>query len=354
MKPRLHPPGDPILICGVGRSGTSLLQSMLHAHPSVVFPPETHFFRRYLANSPRRRSLEEQGPTAFADRLAEDADFARAGVDIDSLIERSVLGSSKGFRLLDVFRTFLATVAEREGAERVGDKDPRNIDHLPALRSAFPRAHVVHVIRDPRDVLLSRTKAAWSASRPWWLHPMIYREQLARGRRQGVRHFAKRYIELRYEDLITDPVTVLQRVCDHVGIDYDPAMLDFGQAARGLVDEREMSWKRETLGPLLPDNTGKWKKALSPTQVRWTERLCGRALKDHGYPKAALPDQPSMGERIALGGAPLLALGAGLGYAARLRFDAPLPKSAPKKEPTKDSRKEAGSKTGEQAGKQAL
>lgn len=324
-RPTASSHGDPILICGVGRSGTSLLQSMLHAHPEVVFPPETHFFRRYLAKGAVRAKLEAEGPMAFVDRLTADEDFARADVDAGALVERTVRATSHGFDLLEVFRSFLATIAEREGVERVGDKDPRNIDHLPALRRAFPRAHVIHVIRDPRDVLLSRTKAAWSASRPWWIHPMIYREQLARGRRHGLRHFGKRYLELRYEDLITEPEAELRRICDHVGIDYDPRMLDFGQAARGLVDEREMSWKRETLGPLLPKNAGKWRKALNATQIRWTERLCSRALRNHGYIPATLATPPSLREWIALGVAPLLALGASLGYAAKLRMGTPLP-----------------------------
>ena len=51
----------PVLVCGIGRSGTSLLQSMLNAHHDLCFPPETHFFRRFVAEHRTRvRNVEHR------------------------------------------------------------------------------------------------------------------------------------------------------------------------------------------------------------------------------------------------------------------------------------------------------
>lgn len=275
----------PLVICGVGRSGTSLLQSMLAAHPEVCFPPETHFFRRYVADRRERLRWEALGPLAFVAHLAEDEDFARAGVDVDELL---LPESGRRLDLLRTYRRFLRTVAERAGASRVGDKDPRNLDHLWALRASFPDARVLHVYRDPRDVLLSRTRAAWSACRPWWAHAFVCEEQLRRGRALGRLVFGSRWHEVRYEELIADPEGCLRRVCAAARLDFDPAMLSFSEAARGLVQAEELSWKKETLGPLLSGNAGKWREGLRPAQVALVEAVAREAFDALGYERSGL------------------------------------------------------------------
>lgn len=297
----------PVVICGVGRSGTSLLQSMLNAHPGLCFPPETHVFRRYVAPPATRRRWERLGAAAFEAVLQRDEDFARAGVPARELLRPE---SGRGLDTARVFRRLLARVAAREGKVRVGDKDPRSLEELAAWKREFPRARIVHVVRDPRDVLLSRTKAAWSAARPWWAHILICREQLRRGRARGRRMFGEAYLEVRYEELLAEPRATLERVCAHVGIDFDEGMLDFGDAARKLVDARELAWKKETLGPLLAGNTEKWRTGLSPFQVRLTERVALESFRDLGYTHDDAIAALSAGERCVLAAAPLLRLGA--------------------------------------------
>lgn len=297
----------PVVICGVGRSGTSLLQSMLNAHPQLCFPPETHFFRRYVADESARRRFERLGSTALLAALDADEDFGRAGLDPATLLRPE---SGRGLNTARVFRRLLQSVAARAGKSRVGDKDPRSLDHLAAWKREFPGARVVHVIRDPRDVLLSRTKAAWSAGRPWWAHVMICKEQLRRGRRLGRRLFGEAYLEVRYEHLIADPDAVLRRICEHVHVPFDACMLEFGESAKQLVDGREMSWKKETLGPLLSNNMEKWRTGLSAFQVRMTERVACECFRDLGYVENQERAALRISEHLALAFAPLLRFGA--------------------------------------------
>lgn len=270
----------PILICGVGRSGTSLLQSMLNAHPSIAIPAETHFFRRHVAPRRTREKIELVGVNALVQKLRSDELFARINISP----EDAVSGEQDGaLDLLRVYRNMLELCAERDGKQRVGDKDPRNLDFLPELATAFPDAAVLHIIRDPRAVVHSRMRAAWSAGRPWRSHALIAQEQLRRGRRNGHALFGSRYLEIRYEDLVTEPVETLSLVCAHVDVPFDPAMLDFGSSARKLVAKEEMSWKKETLGPLLSNNGAKWREGLEPAQVAFIEGICIEAFDNAGY-----------------------------------------------------------------------
>lgn len=292
----------PLFVCGVGRSGTSLVQSMLAAHPAVCMLPETHFFRRYVARAGTRRRLERGGVGAFEDRLRFDADFARAGIAPMELVEEA-LGACD---TLAMHQRLLRLVLRREGGERVAEKDPRLIDHLPALHAAYPDAYVIHVLRDPRDVLLSRTKAAWAKGRPWWLEVLVAREQLRRGRQLGETLFGERYLELSYEELLSRPRETLLDLCERTGLAFEEAMLDdFGRSAQRLVDQREMSWKKETLGPLLSDNSGKWREGLTPLQVRLVEGVCVESFGELGYARSDERRALAPRERLAVGLTPV-------------------------------------------------
>lgn len=291
-RPRLAPspapemPVDldrPILVCGVGRSGTSLLHSMLNAHPAIAFPPETHFFRRYVAARGLAGRIARGGRGEFTRKLEQDADFRRLDLSPTELLLEEVDGALDTTRL---FRRMLELHARRAGKSRIGDKDPRNIDHLEALRVAFPGALVLHVMRDPREVLLSRTKAAWSRNRPWWQHVLLAEDQLRRGRRLGPELFGTRYMEVRYEELVREPERVLGAVAAHIDVPYSPTMLDFSASAATLVDTRERAWKQETLGPLLRDNVEKWRTGLTTTQVRFVEAASREAFDRVGYERS--------------------------------------------------------------------
>ena len=99
----------------------------------------------------------------------------------------------------------------------------------------------------------------------------------------GPRCFGPLYHELIYEDLLARPEHVLRELCGELSVAYEPGMLKFAPAAEGLVSDAEMSWKRETLGPLLRDNAGKWKKELTDWEVSITELVCRPAFRAGRY-----------------------------------------------------------------------
>jgi hypothetical protein len=165
----------------------------------------------------------------------------------------------------------------------LGDKDPRCIEFLPLLASLFSDMRVLHIIRDPRDVLASKKKAAWSRDASVLRHVFANRVQLKMGRRWGEKLFGDAYMELFYEDLICEPEKELTRVCELLGLDFDARMLEFGASGRQLVSESEMQWKKETLGPLLRGNRGKWKGCLSDFETALAERACAETMRVGNY-----------------------------------------------------------------------
>jgi len=97
---------------------------------------------------------------------------------------------------------------------------------------------------------------------------------------------------------LLSPEKVLSGLCKNMGIEYDKRMLSFGEAAKKLVSEKEMSWKKETLGPLLTENREKWKTDLNPSEIILSEMCCGEAMVRGGYPEDQRRHQLSLQDRL--------------------------------------------------------
>src|SRR5690606_22202324 len=125
-----------VFIVGVGRSGTSLLQSMLNAHPNIVFLPETQFLRKYVFK--KNSSLVKQDK--LLDILGKDEKFKVLNIGLKDLHNKNA------------GEIYLLTLKQYEQSNSlyVGDKDPRLLDYLVQLNDFTPKSKVIHIIRDPR------------------------------------------------------------------------------------------------------------------------------------------------------------------------------------------------------------
>lgn len=273
---------DPIFIVGVGRSGTSLIQSMLAAHSQVAFPPEINFIRRFLATDRIREVYRAGGCKAVCDRFRTDRYLSRLDLDLAEVLEKVEQnhGSLDG---RSVYAGLMNTFACRQGKPRFGDKDPKSVEYLPVLDHHFPRAFVVHVIRDPRDVLASKKKAGWSSDRCPLVHVAANAIQFRMGVGDGRKLFGDRYVEIRYENLLDQPEKEVRSLLQALLLPEEDLLASFSQAAEELVADEEMSWKKETLGPLLRDNTGNWKHELTPLEHVVSEKACLEAHRHGAY-----------------------------------------------------------------------
>lgn len=269
-----------LLIVGVGRSGTSLLQSMFASHEKICYLPETSFIRRYLASGRLAKLYALGGKELVQETLAGDEFVRRTEIDTVELL-RGFDGESPDYAK-EMFCSFAKSICSGS-FDWVGDKDPRLVEFLPVLPKLASKVSVIHVIRDPRDVLLSKKKAAWSRKGHTWKHIFANRVQVKLGRDAGIRDVRGRYYEVIYEDLISQPERVLRDLCDAFGLSFDFGMLQFSESAEKLVSREEFSWKKETLGPLLTTNKEKWKKGLSDREIALTELCCRQAFLIGGY-----------------------------------------------------------------------
>jgi len=268
----------PIFIVGVGRSGTSLLQSMLASHSDLSFLPETAFIRKYIAKNKLKTTIHANGISSALEIIQNDKTLSRIEFDFSDCLSSDLQNID-----LECYKKMQLDAMGSTGKSRFGDKDPRLIEFLPVVKQSFPEAFVVNIIRDPRDVLSSKKKAAWSAGRSTMFYAFANRVQLRLARQFGRKLFGKRYIEIVYEDLIKEPATQLKGLCNKLEMTYEDNLLDFGKQAKKLVSKAEKSWKKETFGPLLSDNADKWKQQLNDREVALTELSCVGAFEIGNY-----------------------------------------------------------------------
>ena len=67
---------------------------------------------------------------------------------------------------------------------------------------------------------------------------------------------------------------MLRGIAETLRVEYSDGMLDFGKSGEELLSASERQWKKETTGPLLANNYGKWKSALSDREVKFIEDAC--------------------------------------------------------------------------------
>ena len=271
----------PIFVLGCPRSGTTLLQLMLHAHPRIAIPPETRFvLTSYEARNTFGDLREEPRRRALASSITRERQtlFYDLGLDAQEVFEEIVAGPpTLGSAIGIVFRAY----ARRFGKPRWGDKRPGYYQYIPALLRMFPDAQIVHLIRDGRDCVASLKTMPWFTGDVYtavcsWVEAID-------SCRRAARHLpADTYFELRYEDLVADPAARLTELCDFLGEEYDPAMAEPHKIAGSTIPERK-NWHADTQKKVTRAPSGTWQERLEPWEIALCEAAMGSRLRALGY-----------------------------------------------------------------------
>jgi hypothetical protein len=280
----------PFFVVGNPRSGTKMLRELLNASPDLwMSEVESHFIPKFTRALAAYGDLAERG--SF-DRLVAALRRTRAfwqwehrGVHVasDEWWEACPTRDWPG-----VIGGLFACVYRRESgsargwAEIVwGDKTPVYMGEIPLLSDLFPAARFVHIVRDPRDCVLS-TESAWGnaplrTAQEW-------ADRVRRCRAAGRVLGTGRYLELRYEDLTDDVRAELVRVFDFLGV---PLPADAGRLARAPENLGAAKGSREVLAA----NTRKWKARMAPSLRRAIEGITGDLLDGYRYERE-YPGEP--------------------------------------------------------------
>jgi tetratricopeptide (TPR) repeat protein len=228
---------SPIFILAFPRSGTTLLELTLDAHPELVSTDEQPFVQRALE---QLLSYGVRYPEALA-KLTE-----------------TQLAEIRNKYWQEVTRKF-----KLSNGQRLIDKNPLNLLRLPVIRRVFPNAKILLMVRHPCDVVMScymqqfrapefallcsdlgSLSGGFSRSFTFW-----YEEQ---------QRLEASVMEIRYENLVTDFTQQMKKACEFLLLDWHPAMSNPAQHAqnRGFISTPSYS---QVVRPVNSAAIGRWR-----------------------------------------------------------------------------------------------
>lgn len=199
---------QPVFVLSSVRSGSTLMRMMLDSHSAIYAPHELHLSKlrvqlgdHYVTNSMAELGLDAQEVT----HLLWD-------------------------RVLD-------TALQRSGKRILAEKTPHNVFMWSRIARVWPDARFLFLLRHPAAILDS-----WSRARPQQTPQEAadsvgrYLSSLAEARRVLPGH------TVRYEDLTADPAAATRRICAFLGLEWEPAMLEYGRFDHGAIKAGLGDW----------------------------------------------------------------------------------------------------------------
>jgi hypothetical protein len=227
-----HGEGDPsvspIFIVGMPRSGSTLIEQILASHPGVQGMGESSVMAELL-----RRS-----------RAYDPAGVSRPGL----------------FRALA--DAYLAQMRARGWTRRARlvDKTLESYLHVGMIALMFPRAVILHSVRDPMDTCLACFRQLFTVGNET-LFDMVQIGEAYRGYRELMDHWARvlpgRVIDVEYEALLTQPEAMIRwLVTEACGLTWDPRCLDFHKTERAVTTASAAQVRQ----PLFSTSHGRWRR----------------------------------------------------------------------------------------------
>jgi len=263
-----------IYIVGSPRSGTSWLQTMLGDHPDVVTTVELTLFNRYVLPWVESWRLEI-GPIKDG-KWHQGLPFLFSELEFKDIV-LNFLGTTYG-RVLET----------KPFATHILDKHPGYAFCVETICEFLPKAKIIHIIRDGRDVVVSMLAArrdlgfggdTIECCAKEWKESILAARKLAN---------ADQYYELRYEDLMADAESGLKKVLKFCELNHNDDLVN------RLVDENrfeKMKWKQKTPVERIKAPTahfrrgrvGAWRDEMSLQQVAAFQSVGGDLLHELGY-----------------------------------------------------------------------
>ncbi len=251
------PPDDrapPVFLVGFPRSGTTLLDQVLSAHPRIEVIEE-----KELLLEVRRQWISRENFPRLTAMSPEEIGEAR-----------------------QLYRQARAAAQTDPNATVIVDKLPLNTMYLPLIHRLFPDARILFSVRDPRDVCLSCYFQSFSlvGAMPYFLdlqQTAEYYDAIMALAESARERLPLREHTVRYENLVTDLEGTLRPVLDHLDVPWHDAVLSYREAAGGR-DVNTPSYQQVS-EPLYQRSIDRWKhydrqmSAVEPLLLPWVEHF---------------------------------------------------------------------------------
>jgi protein-tyrosine sulfotransferase len=255
-----------IFIGGAGRSGTTLLRVILDSHPNIFCGPELKV-------------------TPLIAQLHLDLQASSAALNAYHLSNQDLQGLCQQLLL-----TLTQRALEKSGKLRLAEKTPTNGRYFQQIHYLFPQSPLIQVIRDGRDVICSLLKMDWidastnqplDYTRDFEKACAYWKDEILNARLvQKISSSKDQYYEIKYEDIVLNPESVLKQLFAFLQEEWDPTVLNFSDIKRDLNSE---SSAEQVSKKLYTSSISRWKNEFTPQMKDQFKSIAGDLLIGLNY-----------------------------------------------------------------------
>lgn len=272
-----------IQFIGTQRSGSNLLRIMLNQLPEIAAPHPPHILETFEHLLPIYGELND---TANFESLVSDVclwvELNPVKWQISKFDRAIIRDRCKENTLIALFYEIYSYYAELQNCEYTCCKSMSNVHRYRDLEAAGLNPWYIYLHRDGRDVACSFKKAivgekhVYHIARQWKSD-----QEKSLEVEQNIP--SDRVINIKYYDLITDPESVLKKICSFLHVQFNQNMLDYFHSKESLETARGGKMWQNLSQPIMAGNYNKFLKELAPEEIRIFEKVAGDTLEKLGY-----------------------------------------------------------------------
>jgi len=273
----------PVQIIGTQRSGSNLLRVMLNQLHGVYAPHPPHILKTFTPILEFYGDLrEDQNFYTIVEDICEFVDINPVPWINRHMDPGTVIKYTKERTLFSIYRKIYEINALANQAGYWFNKSMYNVFYLDLFEKHQFKPFLIHLVRDGRDVSLSFKRAIVGHKHIFHLASQWKKEQ------ELSNYYINKYktskgIQIKYEDLLTQPESEIKKICRLIGMEYSNNILKYyeSQDSKQTADSGEM-WQNLSK-PLLKHNFDKYKKGLDAKEIDIFEKVAGNTLMKYGY-----------------------------------------------------------------------
>ena len=303
---------SPIFVLGCHKSGTTLIRNLLDGTPDVfAIPIETHFFQHLgfwvayelMYSLPEKLSFEEVVNRLYTEiqesngkpgyQMKWGDSFIPGSWDVSRFRDYLYDNGQAYFESNDIkafFDCFVEAMhislfgAPPRSCTRFIEKSVENAEFAALIKSLYPDAKFIHVVRNPYATLVSLRKFKYLVRNHYpFVGPLTRSMENSYHYLYHNQTHISDYLVIRFEDLLTDPNTIMRKVANFCGVDFDeimlrPTFLNGKDWSGNSMSERY--FKGISTHPI-----NSWEKDISNMETEIVNQLFPHVLQDYGYKK---------------------------------------------------------------------
>ena len=272
-----------IQFIGTQRSGSNLLRTMLNQLPEIAAPHPPHILKTFEHLLPIYGDLNDNANfESLVNNVCLWIELNPVTWQTSKFDRAKIRDRCEENTLIELFYEVYSYYTELQESDYSCCKSMSNVHLYRDLENAGLNPWYIFLHRDGRDVACSFKKAiigekhVYHIARQWKSD-----QEKSLEVEQNIP--SDRFINVKYRDLITDPESILKKICSFLNVPFSQSMLDYFHAEESLKTARSGKMWQNLTQPIMAGNYNKYLKELTPEEIRIFEIVAWETLEKLGY-----------------------------------------------------------------------